>query len=664
MSSLEKIHEHINAVFLAAQKGTQTLSVPSSGHAVYDKSIQQLNELLALFHESKACLAQDAIFKQLFDYSTEAYAVLKDEAFIELNVAALKSLGYENKNELLGFHPTQVSTPLQADGQSSKEKLAQLLNTMTNNSSQSFEWRFEQKNGNSFPAHVLLTCLLNKKAERVFLMGIRNISRQKQNEQALHQALGEIDKVKRRAELILASAGEGIYGIDINGHTTFANKAASQMVGYTLEEMLGKSQHQLIHHSHAQGQHYPAEQCPIYAAFNDGQVHHVDKDVFWRKDGSSFPVEYTSTPMHNEAGELIGAVVVFKDISERKRAEQALEQALNEVQLLKEKLEQENEYLQQEIKRAKNFEEIISQNKGFKKVFTQIEQVAPTDASVLILGESGTGKELIARAVHNLSYRQDRALVKINCAVLPANLIESELFGHEKGAFTGAIAQKIGRFELADGGTIFLDEVGEIPIELQAKLLRVLQEGEFERLGSNKTLKVNVRIIAATNRDLLQEIEQGKFREDLYYRLNVFPIHVPALRERADDIPFLVDHFMKKFATKFGKKVNSVSKKGMNELMTYQWPGNIRELENVIERAVILSPSTKLELSNALPKSNTKNLRNNKFSSLEEYERAYILKVLKHCHWRISGDKGAAKILGLKRTTLDARIKKLGIEKP
>lgn len=664
MSSLEKIHEHINAVFLAAQKGTQTLSVPSSGHAVYDKSIQQLNELLALFHESKACLAQDAIFKQLFDYSTEAYAVLKDEAFIELNVAALKSLGYENKNELLGFHPTQVSTPLQADGQSSKEKLAQLLNTMTNNSSQSFEWRFEQKNGNSFPAHVLLTCLLNKKAERVFLMGIRNISRQKQNEQALHQALGEIDKVKRRAELILASAGEGIYGIDINGHTTFANKAASQMVGYTLEEMLGKSQHQLIHHSHAQGQHYPAEQCPIYAAFNDGQVHHIDKDVFWRKDGSSFPVEYTSTPMHNEAGELIGAVVVFKDISERKRAEQALEQALNEVQLLKEKLEQENEYLQQEIKRAKNFEEIISQNKDFKKVFTQIEQVAPTDASVLILGESGTGKELIARAVHNLSYRQDRALVKINCAVLPANLIESELFGHEKGAFTGAIAQKIGRFELADGGTIFLDEVGEIPIELQAKLLRVLQEGEFERLGSNKTLKVNVRIIAATNRDLLQEIEQGKFREDLYYRLNVFPIHVPALRERADDIPFLVDHFMKKFATKFGKKVNSVSKKGMNELMTYQWPGNIRELENVIERAVILSPSTKLELSNALPKSNSKNLRNNKFSSLEEYERAYILKVLKHCHWRISGDKGAAKILGLKRTTLDARIKKLGIEKP
>jgi transcriptional regulator with GAF, ATPase, and Fis domain len=270
---------------------------------------------------------------------------------------------------------------------------------------------------------------------------------------------------------------------------------------------------------------------------------------------------------------------------------------------------------------------------------------------------------LIARAVHNLSERKNRALVKINCAALPANLIESELFGHERGAFTGALNKRIGRFELADKGTIFLDEIGEIPIELQSKLLRVLQEGELERLGSSRTVSVDVRVIAATNRNLLEEIEKGTFREDLYYRLNVFPIDVPPLRERREDVPLLVNHFLSKFEIRFGKKIGLVTKKVMDELINYPWPGNVRELENVIERAVIISSGNKLELGNSLPNKMSVS-KKQKIVTLEEYERAYILKILELTTWRVSGEKGAAKILGLNRTTLEARMKKLGIRRP
>jgi PAS domain S-box-containing protein len=333
------------------------------------------------------------------------------------------------------------------------------------------------------------------------------------------------------------------------------------MVGYDLEEIIGKSQHDLIHHSKADGRPFPVKECCIYAAFKDGKVHHVDDELFWRKDGTSFPVEYVSTPIKDDDGHLLGAVVTFKDISVRKESERVLIKAneelyaaLTEIESLKTKLEEENKYLQQEIKRAHNFEEIISQSKLFKKELAKVEQVAVTDATVLIMGESGTGKELIARAVHNLSNRKQSAMVKVNCAALPSTLIESELFGHEKGAFTGALQKKIGRFELADKGTLFLDEIGEMPLELQSKLLRVLQEGEFERLGNAQTLKVDVRIIAATNRALEQEVENGKFREDLYYRLNVFPINAPPLRERSEDIELLIHHFLLK-QEPFAKKI-------------------------------------------------------------------------------------------------------------
>ncbi len=331
----------------------------------------------------------------------------------------------------------------------------------------------------------------------------------------------------------------------------------------------------------------------------------------------------------------------------------------------KARLQAQNQYLQEEIKLTHNFEEIISGSANFKKVLQQIEQVASTNATVLILGESGTGKELIARAIHNISNRSKFPLVKVNCATLPANLIESELFGHEKGAFTGAMDKKIGRFELADGGTIFLDEIGELPVDLQAKLLRVLQEGEFERLGNPRTFKVNVRVIAATNRDLKTAIEKKEFREDLYYRLNVFPVICPPLRERKEDIPLLVNHFCKKHEGKIGRSVSSVSEKAMKALMAYNWPGNIRELENIIERALILSMDGQLDYGDWVPVQAVENdeLSGTELKKLEDLERDHILAALKKTAWRVSGEKGAAKLLGLNATTLEARMKKLGIKR-
>ena len=367
------------------------------------------------------------------------------------------------------------------------------------------------------------------------------------------------------------------------------------------------------------------------------------------------------------------SLISCNEITPLKEAEENLKRALKEVQLLKEKLEAENIYLQNEIKQEHNFNEIVSQSEVIKSaVLEKIQQVADTDAAVLILGESGTGKELIARAVQSVSKRSTRPLVKVNCAALPANLIESELFGHEKGAFTGAINQKTGRFELADGGTLFLDEVGEIPMDLQPKLLRVVQEGEFERVGGSKTIKVDVRIIAATNRDLEASVKNNEFRADLFYRLNVFPIISPSLRERKEDIPILVTHFCKKFSLKFRKRIDSVSREVLEMLMKYDWPGNVRELENIIERGIIVAKSNVLEVGDWLPQTMLDSLKSALISTpvndssagrLEDIERNHIVEVLNKTRWKIRGENGAAKILDLNPTTLEARMKKLGIER-
>ena len=329
---------------------------------------------------------------------------------------------------------------------------------------------------------------------------------------------------------------------------------------------------------------------------------------------------------------------------------------------LKNQLEAENLYLQEEIKLTHPVDEIIGESRAIKYVLFKIEQVSKTDTTTLILGETGTGKELVARAIHNLSERKDRPLVKVNCAALSPSLIESELFGHEKGAFTGASARKVGRFELAAGSTLFLDEIGELPLELQAKLLRVLQEGEFERLGGTRTIKVDVRILAATNRNLKEEVSKGTFREDLWYRLNVFPVTVPPLRQRKEDVPLMVEHFVRGYSRKVGKPITSISSGTLKKLREYSWPGNVRELANVIERAVVNSQGPILHITDQFEEPGQEK-GSDLSRTLEEIEREHIVKVLESTGWRIGGASGAAQVLGLNSSTLRTRMQKLGIQK-
>jgi formate hydrogenlyase transcriptional activator len=343
----------------------------------------------------------------------------------------------------------------------------------------------------------------------------------------------------------------------------------------------------------------------------------------------------------------------------------AVENALayKQIAQLKDKLTEEKLYLEEEIQTEYNFQEIVGESQVLRRVLKEVQTVAGTVSTVLILGETGSGKELIARALHNLSDRRERTFVKLNCAAIPTGLLESELFGHERGAFTGAIATKIGRFETADRGTLFLDEVGEIPLELQVKLLRVLQEQEFERLGSTRTMRVDVRVVAATNRDLEQMVEEQKFRSDLYYRLKVFPILLPPLRERAEDIPALVRHFAQKFALRMKKRIETIPAEAMKALQGYSWPGNVRELENFIERAVILTSGSDLKV----PLSELKAMSlppNGSPKTLEDAEREHILKALRDAKWTIGGSGGAAARLGMKRTTLQSKMQKLGIVRP
>ena len=347
---------------------------------------------------------------------------------------------------------------------------------------------------------------------------------------------------------------------------------------------------------------------------------------------------------------------------EAERKKQIAETALAEIKKLKDQLEAERAYLQEEIRVEYNYENIIGRSDGLKYVLYKVEQIADGDTTVLILGETGTGKELVARAIHGASNRKNRALVKVNCAALPANLIESELFGHEKGAFTGSHSKRLGRFEVANGATLFLDEIGELPLELQPKLLRVIQDGEFERLGSSRTSKVDARIIAATNRNLEEEVAKGRFREDLWYRLNIFPITVPPLRGRVDDIPLLVDFYVRKISKRLGKTIETIPASVMDALQNYQWPGNVRELENVLERAVISSSGPKLRLVDEL-KRPLKNSGSNR-KTLEAVEREHIAMILEQTRWKVSGKNSAAEILGLNRSTLRARMRKLGIRKP
>ena len=670
-----------------------------------------------------------------------------------------------------------------------------------------------------------------------FIMALsEDITERKHAEEALQQS-------EERVRLILDSAAEGVFGCDSEGTCLFCNQAAVRLLGYDdTAELLGKNMHTLEHHTRKDGTKFPIEECPIYVGFHKNLGVHIVDDIFWRRDGTCFPVEYWSHTLVRE-GKTVGAVITFFDISERKKSEEALrkseqrkcsllelnnaiinnltqealfasayeairrlvsfdraafllhqperrtlkllsmdgnteseffrlgkeydlqetrvsawvldrqkavvrgnleeeqqsagdqrlvtegiqsycvvplvargnsigtftvwsetknryseadaellQEVANQVALaianmrsyeeiaaLKARLERENVYLQEEIRTAHNFEEIVGSDPMLLELLRRVDQVAPTDSSVLIYGETGTGKELIARAIHDRSARKNRPLVKVNCSAISAGLVESELFGHVKGAFTGAFERRIGRFELANGGTLFLDEVGELPLETQVKLLRVLQEREFEPVGSSRSVQVDVRIIAATNRNLQESISAGSFRSDLYYRLNVFPLEVPPLRERCSDIPQLAMFFLSRYSRNLGKKMGGISAAGTEKLIGYSWPGNIRELQNVIERALILSPGPILQLENDLisvaasgslshpaqegaeaaqpggPPSVVK--------TLEEVERAHISDVLHQTHGVIEGANGAAKVLGMHPNTLRHRMGKLGIKR-
>ncbi len=358
-------------------------------------------------------------------------------------------------------------------------------------------------------------------------------------------------------------------------------------------------------------------------------------------------------------------LALSRDVTQRKEAELALQRALTELEQLKNQLQAENVYLKEEVSGEHGFKEIVGSSPAIRRVLDLIEQVAATDATVLVTGETGTGKELVARAIHERSSRKQGALVKVNCAAIPAGLIESELFGHEKGAFTGAIGRKIGRFELADRGTIFLDEIGDLGADLQSKMLRVLQEGEIERVGGTRPIKINVRVIAATHVDLKKAMQEGRFRPDLFYRLAVFPIETPALRDRREDLPLLVQHFVLKHAAKLGKRIESIPQATLDALGSYPWPGNIRELGNVLERAAIVTQGTALELGDWVAESSHAPARTETApQTMEESERALLLQTLEATNWKVSGPHGAAARLGLKPSTLESRLKRLGISRP
>lgn len=462
------------------------------------------------------------------------------------------------------------------------------------------------------------------------------------------------------SDLLLNAVGEGVYGFDLQGHAVFINPAASAMTGWNSSELLGKNIHEYHHHSHADGTHYPATECHIYGTLKDGVSRKVAGEVFWRKDGSSFPVEYTTTAVFKD-DKIIGTVAVFRDVSEQHAADLALRKALAEVQNLTNELKRENTYLIGELQQQWSGEGLVGTSMPFQQLLQQVEVVAKTESTVLILGENGTGKELVARNVHRLSPRSDSPLVKVNCAAFTDNLLESELFGHEKGAFTGAVDKRKGRFEIADKGTIFLDEIGELSLSAQSKLLRVLQEQEFERVGGNKTIEVDIRIIAATNRDLAKMVEDGTFRMDLYYRLNVFPIAILPLRERVEDIEPLCQTIITKLNAKLNKQIKAISNKSLKAFKAYDWPGNVRELQNILEHEAILSKSDILNVSHRSLRPARKSI---KLGSMESAERAHILATLEHCRWRIGGKAGAATLLELPESTLRSRMNKLGIQRP
>ena len=601
---------------------------------------------------------QKAHFEKLFELAPEAI-VLRDieNRVLRVNEEFTRLFGY-TADEVLGRNIRSLIVP-----DDRIEECEALRESLKRGERVNAEIIRRRKDGKRLTVSFVAAPVSLEGNEREIYGIYRDITERKRAEERLHrneaylaegQRLSHTGSWARRistGELYWSRESFLIFGLDPEGPSP------------TFETLLNR-----IH---------PEDRNSARDTIQNSVVRRSDFELDYRivlDDGTVRHVHVVGHPVIDAAGELNEFVGTHVDVTDQIQSRAALEKAFEEIKQLKDQLYRENVALREEIDETSMFEEIVGKSEVLRRVLAQVETVAATDSTVLIYGETGTGKELIARAIHDLSGRSLQAFVKLNCAAIPTGLVESELFGHEKGAFTGAVAHRVGRFELANHGTVFLDEIGEIPLDLQPKLLRVLQEREFERLGSSRTLRTDARLLAATNNDLSAMVESGKFRSDLFYRLNVFPIHLPALRERKEDIPLLVRHFVQQFARRLRKNIDSIPAATMTALCEYHWPGNIRELQNVIERAVIVSPGSVLNVSTGdlKPRSHaprgqekTGDLQitdaRNARRAFDEGERQQILGVLAETHWTVGGPDGAAARLGLKRSTLQYKMRKLGI---
>jgi PAS domain S-box-containing protein len=572
-------------------------------------------------------------FRLLVEHAADAFYVMEqDGRIVDVNERACEATGY-TRQELLSMPVWDVSVALPPDRFADLWKQAGARGSVTASSIH------RRKDGTTFPVEGH-GCLVAARGRQYLLGLVRDVSERVRAEQ-------ERRRLEERLARILESAMDAIVSVDAGQRITLFNQAAEKVFRCSAAEALGASVERFLSPGFRE----------LLAERAVGTAERTPSRPLWvpegltalRADGEEFPVEVTVSQAE-ASGETL-RTIILRDVNERHRTEAELRKA-----------QLERLYLQEEIDTELNVADIVGTSPPLQRVLREVAQVAGTDSTVLITGETGTGKERIARAIHEASNRRDRVLVKVNCAALPSGLIESELFGHEKGAFTGALSRRIGRFELADGGTIFLDEIGDLPAELQAKLLHVLQEGEFERVGGTRTIKVDARVIAATNRDLEKAVAEERFRPDLYYRLKVFPIQVPPLRERTQDIPLLVKYFARMYGAKLGKRLHTIPQDRLDALMQYQWPGNVRELGNVIERAAILSRGNELDLRDWLTRPAAQ-APAQRILTLDDMQRRHIVEVLDRTGWRVSGAKGAAHILALKPGTLRARMKKLGIRR-
>ena len=597
------------------------------------KQLRDVNQRLVEEARQREQVSSElSMFRALVDQCADAVHLVDMENlnFLDVSGSASAALGY-SREELLTMEVRAIAPSI------TPEFHAEVMERLRSKGSETVECVHHRKDGSTFPVEVTVKRV---KSDREYVVAIvRDISERKRAELVLKSS-------ESHFRMLVEQASDGIFLADTNGRYTDVNRAGAEMLGYSKQELLRLTITDIV---------VPEEIPRVWeeaARFKDGSVLRSEWK-FLRKDGSVFPGELVGRQLPD--GRLQG---ILRDISERKRNELALQDAMEELRKAREKLAEERLYLEEEIDTQMGFGEIVGQSKALKHVLAQVTTVAASDATVLVEGETGTGKELIARAIHRMSSRRGSSFIKMNCAAIPSGLLESELFGHEKGAFTGAVDRKLGRLELANRGTLFLDEIGEIPIGMQPKLLRVLQDQEFERLGGTRTLHVDFRLVVATNRDLWGSVKRGEFRSDLYYRLKVFPVTVPPLRERKEDIPALVEHFVRIYAARMKKSITSIPKRTMEVLERWDWPGNIRELENFVERSVILTEGSVLraplqELS--LPGIMTTSL------TLEEAQKEHILRVLRESGGQLGGPTGAAARLGLKRTTLQSKLKQMGI---